>query len=1385
MTTQTHNAHQFTNARRGTMLVVALGVLAIISIAAVSYVTIARVERNSAAAVAREVNYRQQVDALASEVGLVIGADLFGGKVVTRTTPIYGQRDARVHPRMFEDGEFHDAPSSDFLSMRNREVLGPADSEVYATGVGDDPWLASTEPLWSDAQNRWAQVTNLRSTYRFDDDALRWERLDGRYLDLGEFFEDAINGRGNAGAQLDIIDPVMALESVPFGTQMAALEPPFDQLTPRDERLFADTDGDLRPDARWQTVDRLGNLYGLVWVQATRIMDASALVNYNTSIEFGDELAPGDGQTPADVDLYRLLRNSQTPEHSDVNIGRLAQTFQGHLEDVFNIPELFEDIRDTSTFPRLETGESLNTYLPWDPFTPGRRLTQNQREFFYRYAGGIPYDAVSNTSGSYPLRDLIDLQGFWGTNNSLVLSEFEKIIDGPEAGGFLPPAGGDPDVGPLRSREEALDKRVFSQSNPEPSPQAIFEDNRHHLTPVSGAADFSPVPAINYKDPASAAIQFNRKVRLHGFDRNDLDDAYNAFVWALAPFATDLSLGGALRSADMSQGDANYHYGGGNNGASLALSSISGIPVQASFAINTAVALTVNLLDATDGPEDSNLNDGPTILRAFTNYDHIAAGTQPVFDNGFTPEIEFGPRLTHGDIDPALLPIQHSGDQLTTAEAVELATRVDADAVNYGNTLRKGVTHVGLDRQPFLKEVTTIGVYSDAGTEGGNENYIIELASEPLGTIIAFELANPWGVQINTDNYVIVLPDSPSAIGAGSQIFVLPSATILPGGNHVFYFAWDSSSSPAWGTEMRDQIRTHVETLMPASSILTPINARRAPDGSAIPNVNPAPHDLFKTNTPVLVMYENVYTDPMSATTSYQHYLVDRMTPTTAQAASVQTPDTIDISNFDQWNNIGAPLFGDYAYFVNLGYDENHIRFVESGAGQRRIDGLITGRAMVTQTMQRSDVQPFAGGFPSWILEPDASTREGNRVSTPVIDGQAWLDPDIYALAFPSPPFAADPTTPFNGSLLADEIMNFPGNRFDLGNTKTLSMMELSSLPSWQFFVPNRDLIAPTELHMLCAFTHTCLNHDLTNLDAWTTIGEKLADERWYDLVNKAGQTNPYIGVLDPSRYIYGNNGMANIPADSPSNLYLPLATRVIDCFEGLNYLGQRAEGRININTASENVLALLPFVEPDFTINTGMGGQIPQYAPSATDPARVLRMLEYRDLPRNRTAYLGAPMQGVRADSRDGFASLGELAILGQWDVDGRVTNQASMRGFLELADGGNDPGYPIERHVDYAAGTYNPVDDPEERLAIARAVSNIASTRSDVYIAWFLLRGYDPDTIESIPVSGDPLDSLNHEDFKPEYESRWLAVYDRSNMTGPLDRPELLLLIELPLTY
>ncbi|MBY0310813.1 MAG: hypothetical protein K2W85_01965 [Phycisphaerales bacterium] len=78
-------------------------------------------------------------------------------------------------------------------------------------------------------------------------------------------------------------------------------------------------------------------------------------------------------------------------------------------------------------------------------------------------------------------------------------------------------------------------------------------------------------------------------------------------------------------------------------------------------------------------------------------------------------------------------------------------------------------------------------------------------------------------------------------------------------------------------------------------------------------------------------------------------------------------------------------------------------------------------------------------------------------------------------------------------------------------------------------------------------------------------------------------------------------------------------------------------------------------------------------------------------------------------------------------------------------------------------------------DKLAIAAALTNTVSVRSDIFTIYFLVHGYSPEDIES--VDGKP-----EEPLIPSVAKRFVMVLDRSNVVAPGDKPKVLMLREVP---
>ena len=611
--------------KRGTVLIFAIGALAVISVIAVSYVSVVRIERNSAAAVLNQNNRDQSVDIVVDKIREVIAADLFGNKVVTPSTPKRigpGNQSVRVWPSMFEDGEFYDYPMVDELDTNlqtgsssnsthdtrffrdpstippvatgtdpwvldvDQNTTDPLTGRRYETANPDDAWLATTEPEYHapgiapGAPIAWRNITNLRSTYRFVFEELGrrvtnangqpglWVRGDGRFADLGEFFNNAdtnandasaLANFGDGGRDISVIDPEfgsvhhnsvgalnvgalgaptsrtsvyqeqmdvmdgIVMTAAPSGLRSGAVIPRNqtsgdDVLDAKDERFWTDTDGDLRADARWQVLDELGNLANLRWVVATRIIDASSLINVNASLSFDaafdttndalDRLSAG--RTPADIDLYRFLERSRNGNayygFPDVTTGQLNAAWSQHhlplgLGLTGDTGSIYEEIRTTDPdrggasaprpVPPLHREHQRHRHVrqpAHQPQLPLRLL--RVRRLIPRAHGRGHRDHLPHAGPQGP-------DGLLGHERRLGRLQDRAA---PRRAEPLPHGAGGLRHGRGPARPHALPRgpahaRDFEMDRP--TVEELRASVRNAMTTISGVGDYSPVPVLN------------------------------------------------------------------------------------------------------------------------------------------------------------------------------------------------------------------------------------------------------------------------------------------------------------------------------------------------------------------------------------------------------------------------------------------------------------------------------------------------------------------------------------------------------------------------------------------------------------------------------------------------------------------------------------------------------------------------------------------------------------------------------------------------------------------------------------------------------------------------------------------------------------------------
>lgn len=1591
--------------RRGSIIVLALGVLAILAIAAVSYVAIVRVDRASVVASQRIIRVQPQVNTVTAAIGDILAADLFGNKVVTSDTP------TGVWPGAFEDGDYIDMPRLDMPSSGqswangdnldtnplNAMVIG--NSNISTVGNPEDAWLAATDPVLRTPIDRsyWPQITNLRSTFKYEPRSgsrpERWLRGDGQYLDLMQwFFNTTSAGNANPAADLsannahkpiqgtafyngvDVSNPVSV-----FGVQMNRVDNDASDpgtISNDQERMWCDTDGDLRPDARWQKVDALGNAFGLNWVVAARIIDASSLVNFNTATIFPyqQELTSGlpsnrnwthvvgTGETPADVDLTRLLgymaptlgTSRQALLMSElssagqiwpvpVDARRLldnTDTKPTFRELLFNAMGFGTTITNLSTPPVPANQPDYNppyeprinrdpSRYPQEAFS-GTNIAFNAADIPTASQRAVWWDLLTADS-DYPaprsvqpttIRDFADLHAFRATNNTTVTGKLEQFIDGPDdANGYLPGSTDNAPYGPLRSREGVEGNNSAASASPRrigdgtqnsgstaglPTPLQMAWDNRHLLTPISGVGRIGPVPVLNtpaypvqnspsggtqsqrsYFDGLSSLERINlpeleKTLDTKGLDRDTAQRVFDAFVWALAPLATDRPLTRDLVGMTATSGDTiSRHYGGTTNGPAAKLVADTGLGAatfRSSYALLKALGLTVNLMDAVDSasPTGGQLGEVPTVVRFVPDSqrslkDIIPSSTVPLI----------GARLAQGNLP----------DQPALPDRI------------FGN-ISGGVTAVGVDRQPFLVQASYYAVYEDADAAAANgvPTATIEPQSagpafkDQMGSIMAFELRNPWPQTIDLANYKVVVRNA--AAGNGIQLeFDLGAAEnvsallLARGASAVCYYrmgninaptemrdSWDNSGDP-FGTGAPESIVSRFQDLCvlngaaPAVVRLTPLTVRASVDGAAgNPPTFTAPADL----PPVFADFLLGGTGAVAQSRIIPVLLVRKSGPGVA---------------FDTVVDRLAPPGTGGGDFPRVETDDYTVAFpliTVSPGNDVQTQGKL--RIMAASTVHRPTGDPAQVGVPAYIAE----RRENNKAQVlpllpegPYVIGgnvtnqrrQEWITGPVGS------GITIDPIPTPSETVLTGEGLQGPGSdttwqTIGTPNKGTFNVLGVPYTGKFSLFNPSRHvnpdppppalpgsgtldpetpppgpairsaadlLLIPT---VATFYVHPDsgppLVGDAADLSlsynaagdkivfatnaargAWVTASEQLGSD-WELIRDPAMPASPYVpnayaGMLDPTQYVLSSQITSGQDA-IPDFLTIPLALRVVDAFDGLKHRGDLAVGKINLNTAPARVLQCVPFLSPLATVlnaNDATGGAsvtaLP--APQDSDPLHYPLLwdwlLPWRSLgvegnpssPINRTAATRGNRAGIPEFRKRGnrapefgLTSVGELAALAVHDpANGQITaTTINDTGFAHVGANGQvekgvpfgRPGLPASHVFDDGTVTYRVQDGPEEKAALLRALSNVVSTRSDVFIAWFVLRGYDPDVIESINVNGGtaPPDlaqarmAMNNEKFRPTVDTRWLVVYDRSNVKLPTDRPKVLLQMELP---
>lgn len=504
-------------SRRGSVLILVVGTLALLTVISVVYVTIGRGDRQAAGAMVR---YNQQQDLPR------IAADYFAQVIGDDVLSVYQPRPGALNPWV---REVTDYPSISY-DVRS-DVTDPSDDRYYwPTGMrtGRDPYLASNEPVWLNFQGNapnpnfspaqyaqdWANITNIAPDGRFVNLHNLRNNFDASPLDLSTnlFLMTAAGGptfTTDFGAPVDLEVPAH------WSARQVNMFHPLNNGRPAPVGTyaylpysFADADGDGFIDSRWfELVD--ARLPSDRWADilprderyryffAVRIIDLSGMINVNTATEFVNrDAATGAvlsntefarapvGLTPGDVDLRTRLSmfnessiywyNSEPAiynylylppnDPNDTAQPRIAENYLNY--DPFNAFQV--GIRAYEAIYQAISRASTPAPGVYYPNASGGNftfLTPRERRDTYVLSSSRAYGAsfqsgTMQTAGPFDESDLQELLTFFATNNPDMQSRLEAVTGGRYSS--LPPGQNDTSTtryDPLRSNRPATLER--------------------------------------------------------------------------------------------------------------------------------------------------------------------------------------------------------------------------------------------------------------------------------------------------------------------------------------------------------------------------------------------------------------------------------------------------------------------------------------------------------------------------------------------------------------------------------------------------------------------------------------------------------------------------------------------------------------------------------------------------------------------------------------------------------------------------------------------------------------------------------------------------------------------------------------------------------------
>jgi hypothetical protein len=800
--------------RRGSVLVLVVGALALISVIAIVYVTLGRADRDTSAQVVRRENVDETMDRISAYLMGIIGDNALA--VAVDAPPPVGSRPSAaklvrqdvdypatcwfVYSAPYTTPNNPDTVWDKFNPVGSYDRAGP--SGVFDGRYPSDPWLASTEPVWmhytpgagGDYLNAldWPHISNFAPDGRFVNLYNLRKNFDARsgtgpdpLIPLTNRMSEGLslldrNGRGSNllafGGQANLNTPAHWDSSQRGAYRVMRASPLPGQPGPANSDYifyqWADADGDGMADSRWiELTDSSGgptdSPISLLprdgryrWFIAARAIDLSGLVNVNTATDFrtGPQAASPTqpvvyaGSSPADIDLRRLLMLDPNDHYTlagyhDIDQPRIGSPLAGGPTDYTNYaaPQALDAGRwgyaalrralDTGLVPAvngLGTRNERPAAIYPRAFDNVRLLDAPARLAYYQEQGGQGGEgSYSNAgggrlfyAGSFGVADQLELFTYRMVNDPWSTSRLEQALDGRD------PAN--PFFGPMRSNRGLDLELAMRDVQPLGSPNGVVDgaslvqstmDVRHLLTALSGGRPFRPIIVaagsagdlsiaqitLPSNSPPPAGVSVPAELRI------DLDLALRHARQSMTsgtltiPAAPDLLFRGFVEALMPYSSEVD---GSGNNAWNDAIPAVHPLRTlnygaSPDLALRAAAHLTLNTLDAYDRVPAGGMVDLPTAKTL-------------LMDSTFATQV--GTVTSNGQLSfpwwDATVPTNN-----LNVDAVEgLPTGSPTTYLRKGQTPTgqpRALNVFGIEAQPFLTQVATMAMYTDAPNSNG------------------------------------------------------------------------------------------------------------------------------------------------------------------------------------------------------------------------------------------------------------------------------------------------------------------------------------------------------------------------------------------------------------------------------------------------------------------------------------------------------------------------------------------------------------------------------------------------------------------------------------------------------------------------------------------